>query len=90
MLREECTGGRGELKEHSDADVGDAVFDVDGARAAGDGDDGDDGGGNGAFDGHVKEDGEDGYDDDAAAEAGDGADDSADERGGGNFGEPEE
>ena len=66
-------------KKHGDADIGDAVLDIDRTGPAGDGDDRDDAGGDGLLDGHVHEDGQYGDDDDSAAESADGPDDPADE-----------
>jgi len=67
---EECAEGGGDFEEHADADVGEAFADVGDGCSGGGGDDGDEGSSDGVADVYVEEEGEDGDDDDSAAESG--------------------
>ena len=65
--------GRGDFKEHADADIGIPFAHVGGSRAGGSGDDGNERSADGVADVNVKDQGEQRDDDNAAAESGEGA-----------------
>ena len=67
---EDCSDGGGDLKEHADADAGEAFADVGGGGARGGRDDRDQGRSDGVAEVYVEGQGEEGDENDAASEAG--------------------
>jgi len=75
-----CADCSGDFEKHSDADVGEAFAHVGGCGAGGSGDDGDERSADGVADVYTECEGEEGDDNYAASEAGEGTEEASDER----------